>query len=196
MSRSRGGVENPTTTKAAAVAAAAAVRRCSDAFVALNDEYQRRLIANNFRCQPSAASLYDSDARIRGAIALAAALRAAPDPVRALLEATSAKHWGMLHNQVLWHVAPLRTLDQALVWLCRDALLQTPPPVLWLVGTVDQTTRRHLFVSVLRLASAKIFKYINYQLVESEATTTKGIHATRSRCQRRGGCSRRWRWKA
>jgi hypothetical protein len=104
------------------------IRTAASAFVAVSDEYQRRLIASNFQREPSALALYQSQARRRGALAIAAALRLEEEDeeegVRALLQTTADKHWRMLHNQIVSGVTPPRALDQVLVWLCRDALQQ------------------------------------------------------------------------
>jgi hypothetical protein len=56
------------------------------AFVNVNDEYQRRLIACNFQRVPPALCLYRSAARVRAAKAITEALNRSPKPVAALLE--------------------------------------------------------------------------------------------------------------
>lgn len=90
--------------------------------LALNMEYRRRLAACNFQRPPSALSLYRSSVRNRGAKIVADALQKAKEPVHSLLVATEAKHWRALHIQKSYTIGPLSSLDQVIVWLCRDAL--------------------------------------------------------------------------
>ena len=98
----------------------ASVGACCTALAAVNDEFQRRLIAANFQYEPSALALYGSPLCAAARWRLANACRDSP-PAQDLVRRTSAKHWKMLRCQRGWHERP-RALDQVLVWLCRDAL--------------------------------------------------------------------------